>query len=763
MVPTIQNKSGQALPLDAETILQAMFDGYQWVFIHEEFGGGRSGSRVFLVQPIRNPKRAELPVVVKMAAQSLITKEWSAYQNHILDKLPRSAKIKEAPICPPEATWGGLRYEMVGDGTFDVDQFANYIQQTEPANLYPFINEQLLKALAELWSINWVHPGLPMQSTYDAVLPVNLLIEPKPLPKGLDSIPVTPDTLAQLPQLKQGDYVQLTGFVVTKVDLLHQTVTLNLPKQTQQQTAGHNLRSNSYIVRLRSVQHINRYQFDTTILPLVGQVVETRGEKLTASIQAALSHTINLSKSTLQPPGYLPQLPNPLVYLPKIVEQVRRVRVGTIHGDLNLGNILVDKTTSYLHLIDFSEAREDYVLHDLLRLETEVITHIVAKIIRQHDLPTAVTMWEFYQQLYWANQTTNQEITFYQSTKKLPHPELARPFATLMALRQEVNRYLFLYDDEAEYYQGLVIYLIGALKFRNLDHSTKLAAFWGAAVIQQLILDPPPQIVRPTFNKSAFQLLLVSVIMFILLGTLWQRYPQLEAQMRQPTVTGALAQRQPSTNTITASPTMSPSPTIAPTNKATSTYTPRPTATQTSLPIPTPTTIPPSATSTPTTIVTIATTTPTVEIIDIMDSYPAPKLIAPKPEVNLTADTAFIWQWEGKLAPNHGFEVRIWRADDPHYGAYDARETMKDMQQLEPGQYSLPLQIASTHSVQQHGNSADYFWAVAIVQLEPYQDIGIESSPRPLQINVFGGGSSTQTGDASDNGGPSPPGPLPSR
>jgi hypothetical protein len=59
---------------------------------------------------------------------------------------------------------------------------------------------------------------------------------------------------------------------------------------------------------------------------------------------------------------------------------------------------------------------------------------------------------------------------------------------------------LFKRDETEEYYQGLTLYLLGALKFGNLDRVPeaplpKQVAFWGAAVVQALLgLDSCPEL-----------------------------------------------------------------------------------------------------------------------------------------------------------------------------------------------------------------------------------------------------------------------------
>jgi hypothetical protein len=119
--------------------------------------------------------------------------------------------------------------------------------------------------------------------------------------------------------------------------------------------------------------------------------------------------------------------------------------------------------------------------------------------------------------------------------------------------------------------------------------------------------------------------------------------------------------------------------------------------------------------------------------------YPLPELVKPDEETNITQTMyRFEWEWNGAaLADEHAFEVRIWKEGEPHYGAFDVRETAKYLEQA-GNSYALPISVPSAYSVQQNGNGT-YFWSVAIVNLNPYELI-TEATPQDFLINVLGGG-----------------------
>ncbi len=116
----------------------------------------------------------------------------------------------------------------------------------------------------------------------------------------------------------------------------------------------------------------------------------------------------------------------------------------------------------------------------------------------------------------------------------------------------------------------------------------------------------------------------------------------------------------------------------------------------------------------------------------------APQLIAPPDMASFDSGRlTFQWKWKGTLAENQGFEVRGWRLNGPHNGIHDARIT----QGITPdarGVYSLSRKIPKEFRGQ------EWYWTVAVVQLDPYKRSGPEATPRkivPARASGGGGGS----------------------
>ncbi len=500
MSPLIENPKNLDLPPKIGQVLHEMFAGYRRIVIRREFGNGLSGGRVFEVRPIQADGTPELPTVAKLAAISLIQNEWRAYQQYIRHRLPNIAELAAEPVLLPEIGWGGLRYTLMGgSGTFEVVSLRDYCRRPEvTVDNIRTVLARLVKVMHQLWGHNRVSPEFHFEPTYSRLLPVNLLIKHPPSSSTEKPYSVSPESFPLEP-LMPGTPVRLAGFVITKVDLVNQTVTLSRPKAATQTT---------YYLRVKSklVEQMATYQVNQVIDPVEGEVLETRHGRLQAEIYRALGQQIQPTSSTvLLPDGT--SLPNPLAALSTMLNDSRDLKIATIHGDFNLENILIEPQTGAVSLIDFGEAREDHVLHDCLRLETEVVTKLIPEVLQRSGLPLLPALAAYFWQLHCAA----FEAKSFQPN--LLDPDLEKPIALVTALRRAARKYLFDGDDASEYYQGLVLYLLGALKFKNLDASDrplpKQVAFWAAVLAYQflttladqsdrlsLMSNPPPGIAQ---------------------------------------------------------------------------------------------------------------------------------------------------------------------------------------------------------------------------------------------------------------------------
>lgn len=473
----IKNVSGVELPPNAGDILRLMFDGYRQVTIREELGGGFSGSRVFLVRPVRDERRQELPAVLKLAPIRLIEQEWQAYQSTIRDQLSGVAQIQGEPVLPLGSHWGGLRYRLAGSGAIEFESLHRAYRRATVKDMRFLLAERLFKRLGALWRFNVPAPDFYLGASYDHLLPVNLVIQPGAGPAD-GTVPVIRAGEVSIPYLAPGDRVRLSGFVVTEVEKEDQAVTLNWPPADGATPA-------SSRVRLQPVPNLENFQVNQIADGLEGVVTATRQEMLRAQALQTFGWDFNAGAAKLAVVGGR-NLPNPLLRLPAVLAATPTVRLASIHGDLNPENILVDPATWDVRLIDFATARQDHVLHDFLRLETGIVTRLLVETLAEAGLsPESIV--RLYEQVHCASFARPR-----RPSPDLASPALEKPFAMLVTLRESAQTYFYDPADWREYYQGLTLYLLGALKFKNLDETAKKAAFWGAAAVLGFLDKPPP-------------------------------------------------------------------------------------------------------------------------------------------------------------------------------------------------------------------------------------------------------------------------------
>ncbi len=484
--PEIRLAGDIVLTDELESVLRTMFSDFKQVAVEVEFGRGFSGSRAFRVRLVEAGGRAHLPAAVKIAPAGLIRAEWQAYQQWVEPTLPNIARLYEPPVLSAEGRWGGLRYALVGGGTFKVHSLHHYYHTATVEDLVWVLEERLFRIMGSNWWLdNRTDRAFQMQSDYDILLPVNLLLRYLDAPEGNNVQLLQAGETRSTFSAEAGDQIQIKGFVITKVHSERRELTLNLPAAAQERRLA------SYRIRLKEVADITRFQVDDVIDSIYGQVLATRQDALIDLAGRALGQAVDLSQASVPLSSEL-ELPNPLLTYRKFLRDFMTVNISTIHGDLNLENVLVDSDTRDVSLIDFATVRQGHNLQDLLRLETEVVIMLLPPILAETGLSIEIIQ-PFYRALHEITSQLGQTVS-----PPLPHPALEKPFEMVRAIRRMARKSLFNMDDWTEYYRGLLIYLLGAMKFDRLDDLPtaplpRQVAFWTAAISQDLLNGPSPQ------------------------------------------------------------------------------------------------------------------------------------------------------------------------------------------------------------------------------------------------------------------------------
>ena len=475
--PTIQT-GDISLTTEEETVLRTMFSNCSRVSVWAEFGAGLSGGRVLKVRT-KDLDGKDLPwSVVKIGPVGLIQQEVQAYHNWVENSLIQIARLGSWRSLPQDGIWGGLSYELTGSAIFDIESLGQFYRRADIDELEWLLKARLFRVMGDSWWLdNRVERSFLMRTDYDRLLPTNLLITPIDPPADSPIQLITPQQLPSRPLLA-GEYVQLQGFIITEVEPARGRLTLNLPQPPlgQPQT--------TFRLRLEPVAiEQNQYQVGQLLEPISGQISQTRLDQLIDLADRALGSKVDLTEPQLSLPQ-ISGLSNPLMAYEEILNSFRQVKLSTIHGDLNLENILIyQKSGELASIIDFATVRYGHALHDLLRLETEVVTKLIPEQLASADLGPE-TIHLLYQQLHQATVHAGAA-----SRAQSPHPKLAKPFAVLSAIRMEMRKCLFNPDDTTEYYESLVLYLLGALKFKNLDEipQAKTVTFLAAATVVTIL------------------------------------------------------------------------------------------------------------------------------------------------------------------------------------------------------------------------------------------------------------------------------------
>ena len=496
--PVIQCPNYISLNQHEKGILRAMFQTCSQVTLLAEFGAGLSGGRVFKTRPKDNAGKDHLPTVVKIGPLGLIRQEVQAYKRWVENRLASIAYLGAWYSLPRQGAWGGLSYELAGNN-LDIASLSQYYDQADPEALVWLLKERLFRVMGENWWLdNQAERSFLMQADYDNLLPVNLSITPSdPSPETSIRL-ITPNRLPQRVILS-GQFVQVQGFVINEVE--RDRLTLNVPLAPARSNQA------NYRLRVEPAPNLQQDSYQVgQILDIVGRVSRTRQEYLVDYANQALAGAVDLSQKRLSPqPGLI--LPNPLLAYEDTLNTFLPVNLSTIHGDFNLENIIVYPETGELaNLIDFATVRQGHALHDLLRLETEVVTKLIPEALAQATLPPE-TIHPFYLELHRATFQTSPQPKGVGVDSDQPLASLEKPFTVLTTSRQEARKCFFNLDDATEYYQGLLLYLLGALKFKNLDSipRAKAVAFWGAATIAELLTlakTAKKPYIRPDLRRS---------------------------------------------------------------------------------------------------------------------------------------------------------------------------------------------------------------------------------------------------------------------
>ncbi len=432
----IESRPGIEIRPNEQALLRALFNRYGRVSIESEFLSGYSGARTYLAVPIRPDGRADAYTIVKIGDRETIQREYENYETFVKDSLPPiTARIQHAPVvlASPRfhpGTAGGspsraaVQYTFIGAPGLTPTS----LRQALLANPDPALLEKLFETFGPNW---WMqrHPyTFRLAQEYDRMLPAHYVI---------------------LPEASRGKV--LDG---------------------KQPPARASLDVGERVI-LRGFSHIER-RADGQSLSLRGEATPgqppIRVRWLGLSDPDGASGRVVATRQTLLrefTTGFdLLGLPDPLLKLPGLLDERLSGTQSTIHGDLNLENILVGPggfgPQGFVWLIDFAQTRDGHPLYDFAHLEAEIIAHVIAPHIN----------------------TPGDYLSLLQSADDARRDPY---YALRFTLQSIASRCLFNPTQPREYDLALFMACLGALKFNNLNPQAKQLLFLSAAQIGQTL------------------------------------------------------------------------------------------------------------------------------------------------------------------------------------------------------------------------------------------------------------------------------------
>jgi hypothetical protein len=395
-----------------DMLLRTMFRQYSRIVAQHEFRSGYSGARALLVLPIHADGRADAHTIAKLGERDAIQREFDNYEQFVKNRLPPiTARIQEPPAIAPNTPLAALRYTFIGEpGHTPTSLREALLSNPDPA---------LLSRLFETFGPNWWLQRRPytfrLAQEYDRALPAHLVIEPVSQPHGANKPRAISGRVAPAevdPAI--GELVRLRDFA-----------------RVERRPDG---RSCGLIGYTRPGQPPLRVRWlgPAPNETLTGRVVATRHTLLRGFV-AGMD---------------LFGLPDPLERVPTWLAESVAGSQSTIHGDLNLENVLIGPG-GLVWLIDFAQTREGHTLQDFAHLESEIVAHVLAA---QTDDPGAYL-------------------------RRLQ----GEGYPLLDGVREMAARCLFNPARPREYQLAQVMACLGALKYENLNPHQKHCLYLTAA------------------------------------------------------------------------------------------------------------------------------------------------------------------------------------------------------------------------------------------------------------------------------------------
>lgn len=448
-------------------LLARAFHAHESPRVEGELGGGLSDARVFIVRFKNRPS-----VVAKIDSVENIEREAEA-NNKYVSFIASSYRVQlreGGVLYDRENDCGVLVADLAADKTDDSISLRDFFEKHGGSKATDSLSKLFDACHTRWWGGHSETRTVLLAKDYDRLLPVHVWGDMCDSPSGVHRIFRSEKfTMADLSSLEVLEKIEAQYFQVAKHGI--NSVTLYAASADHHEPI---LR-----FRIQKPTPIDALKVGEIVDSLSISVQKTRETFLTdeytkAWEAAAILDTLGtLSAQDRQ------EFPTPVSSLQDLLlAEVGQIKYSIIHGDLNLANILLERDIGSPWLIDFAKTGMGPTLLDFQRLEVEAIAHLLPTELSKCGL-TASSLVDLLNSLHAESHPPNSPIESLQNFYQLH-----------CFIRNRAEHYLF--DPKAwdEYYRGLVIALLGALKFKNLAEPSKALLAVAASATLRLVGTP---------------------------------------------------------------------------------------------------------------------------------------------------------------------------------------------------------------------------------------------------------------------------------
>jgi hypothetical protein len=359
-----------AIPEEYLFIMRRMFMSYYRIRIERALGGSYSGASLYVVTPFHADGAHDSAVVVKLDRADNILEEAARYEAHVRHSLPPlTARLEDKPVTVETSDFAALKYTFVSD----IDGSSRDLREAAP--LMPDLGGWLEHSLYPYFGKTWWMQRYPYRfqvwMEYDWLLPPLFILDYiSEADTPADAAVLTdPIRRASISRIDYGDPVIIDNFTVHRVFRDQNAIQLSVGKGTE-------ATRRAWKIVLRGINLSEHAFFRGEVIErIAGRVYETRSALLMQQL-AALSPDFDPTADVV--PGFDAGgvLPNPLLRLDATLEDYYNGSLSKIHGDLHLGNILIN-ASQHPFLIDFAHTRSGHTLFDWALLELSLLTDLI--------------------------------------------------------------------------------------------------------------------------------------------------------------------------------------------------------------------------------------------------------------------------------------------------------------------------------------------------------------------------------------------------